>query len=202
MARKKKKQPNVNDPDITICTAIVLANKWQEKWKIWIILIGISPLTKWGWFLKKDVHISFFYHQFIPENIKNVYSKVATTMWNRWRNETRCHRQKGPNKGWNLTLNSAARLSQSLTLLLAADERRMWFGGFGAFLRFQIKHKQCLPAVMCAALLCMVFAKKSVIMEVIPQESQTRAPRFSPPATTPKHIFKMCNTLVLSDKVH
>lgn len=159
-----------------------------------------------GWFLKKIcIFFTSLYQKISPvytRNIKNVYSKDATTMWKRWRNETRCHRQKGPNKGWNLTLNSAAPLSQSLTLLLAADERRMWFGGFGAFLRFQIKNKQCLPAVMCAALLCMVFAKKSVIMEVIPQERQTRAPHFSPPATTPKHIFKMCNTLVLPDKVH
>lgn len=50
------------------------------------------------------------------------------------------------------------------------------------FLRFQIKHKQCLPAVMCSALLCMVFAKKSVIVQVIPQRRGKQGHR-TPPAS-------------------
>lgn len=156
-----------------------------------------------GWFLKKIyMHIYFF--------IASLYQKILGMFIPKLQQQ--CEKGGGTKLGvtdkrartkeeiWHWTLRRRLVRVWLYCLLLTRGECDSEV--LGLFLRFQIKHKQCLPAVMCAALLCMVFAKKSVIMEVIPQEWQTRALRFSPPATTPKHIFKMCNTLVLPDKVH
>lgn len=170
------------------------------------ILIGISLLMKWGFawddFWKRCAY--FFL-------ITSLYQKILRMFIPRL--QQRCEKGGGmklcvtdkrartKDEIWRWTLRRRlVRVWLYCSLLTRGECDLEVLGLF--FLRFQIKHKQCLPAVMCAALLCMVFAKKSVIMEVIPQERQTRALRFSPPATTPKHIFKMCNTLVLPDKVH
>lgn len=121
-----------------------------------------------GGFQKISVDLLFPYRQFITENVENICSKVATTVWKRWRKETQYHRRKDwiNYKIWHWTV--WCRLVW-VGIYYSLSTRGECDSEFLRFMGFQIKHKQCLPAVMCTALLCMVFAKKSVIAQVIPQ---------------------------------
>lgn len=130
-----------------------------------------------GGFEKIYMDLLFPYRQFRTENVENASSKVVT-VWKRWRKET-----VSQTKETEQTIKSDAELRGAACLVWVWIYSSLLTRGEcdSEFLRFQIKHKQCLPAVMCAALLCMVFAKKSVIAQVIPQGRTKQGRRIPQP---------------------